>query len=149
MPPQISPLSLMSQWYEIEKFQTGPAQRTREFTLLEDNDSNLYGKLRFLLMFRYLMMMKILVTSIFIRFWYRVWLNWYCKVVSSIKSSFYAWHLLRAICLEKWISDSLNHVIREADTQINGLWWRKWSSQWVTDYSCHLQQPLLRLITLL
>ena len=45
----------------------------------------------------------------------------------------YAWHLLGAICLEKWINDPLIQVMREIDTQTNELWWSNWSSHWVTD----------------
>ena len=35
----------------------------------------------------------------------------------------YAWHLLGAICLDRWISDPLIQVILETDTQINESWW--------------------------
>ena len=44
----------------------------------------------------------------------------------------YAWHLLEAICLEKWITDPLIKEMRETDTQTNELSWSSWSSYWVT-----------------
>ena len=45
------------------------------------------------------------------------------QMIKPIDKTFilYAWHLLGAICLEKWISDPLIQVMREIDAQTNEL----------------------------
>ena len=111
-----------------------------------------------LLMLQQLMIMKVLIS------WYLAFSSEslsesdqirHCNVMLTIRKlnandkSFIlcAWHLLGAICLEKWITDLFIRIMREIDTQTNELWWSNWSSHWVTDWSSHSHKPLVRLIT--
>ena len=106
-------------------------------------------------MFQQLVIMKVLISwylVFFVRICIRIWPN---PTRLTIRKNdvndktfiLYAWHLLGAICLEKWMTDPLIQLMREIDTDTNEIWWSNWSSYWVTNWSSHSQKSLVRLFT--